>query len=156
MVSTQAWYTSMECRCVQLRTVVSYWHLTNPSHLQSNVIPDSSIWRWFSLKWLSKRLLLSDSHDHFCSNVFDDDFCSKNSTWLHLTTTWLWRWLPLRLLKRRSQTTVFLRTPITQMIFFIHVTVYLSRTIKYIVSRPINRAHFDERCAVGLSFQTNQ
>ena len=31
MVSTQAWYTSMECMCVQLRTVVSYWHLTNRS-----------------------------------------------------------------------------------------------------------------------------
>jgi len=32
--------------------------------------------------------------------------------------TWLWRWLPHRLLKRQSLTTVLLRTPITQMIFF--------------------------------------
>ena len=34
------------------------------------------------------------------------------------TTTWLWRWLPHRLSKRQSITTVLLRTPITQMIFF--------------------------------------
>ena len=33
-------------------------------------------------------------------------------------TTWLWRWLPHRLSKRQSLTTVLLRTPITQMIFF--------------------------------------
>ena len=34
------------------------------------------------------------------------------------TTTGLWRLLPHRLSKRRSITTVLLRTPITQMIFF--------------------------------------
>ena len=34
------------------------------------------------------------------------------------TTTWLWRWLPHRLSKRQSITTVLLRTPVTQMIFF--------------------------------------
>ena len=34
------------------------------------------------------------------------------------TTTWLWRWLAQRLSKRQSITTVLLRTPITQMIFF--------------------------------------
>ena len=34
------------------------------------------------------------------------------------TTTWLWRRLPHRLSKRQSITTVLLRTPITQMIFF--------------------------------------
>ena len=34
------------------------------------------------------------------------------------TNTWLWRWLPHRLSKRQSLTTVLLRTPITQMIFF--------------------------------------
>ena len=34
------------------------------------------------------------------------------------TITWLWRWLPHRLSKRQSLTTVLLRTPITQMIFF--------------------------------------
>ena len=33
------------------------------------------------------------------------------------TITWLWRWLPHRLSKRQSQTTVLLRTPIIQMIF---------------------------------------
>ena len=32
--------------------------------------------------------------------------------------TWLRRWFPHRLLKRQSLTTVLLRTPITQMIFF--------------------------------------
>ena len=31
---------------------------------------------------------------------------------------WLWRWLPHRLSKRESLTTVLLRTPITQMILF--------------------------------------
>ena len=31
--------------------------------------------------------------------------------------TWLWRWLPYRLLKHQSQTTVLLRTPISQLIF---------------------------------------
>ena len=34
------------------------------------------------------------------------------------TITWLWRWLPHRLSKRQSLTTVLLRTPITHMIFF--------------------------------------
>ena len=32
--------------------------------------------------------------------------------------SWLWRWLPLRLSKRQSLTTVLLRTPIPQMISF--------------------------------------
>ena len=32
--------------------------------------------------------------------------------------TWLWRWLPHSLSKRQSRTTVLLRTPITQMMFF--------------------------------------
>ena len=41
------------------------------------------------------------------------------------TTTWLWRWLPHRLSKRQSLTTVVLRTPITQIIFFNHGTVFL-------------------------------
>jgi len=36
------------------------------------------------------------------------------------TTTWLWRWLPHRLSKRQSLTTVLLRTPVTQMILFNH------------------------------------
>ena len=31
---------------------------------------------------------------------------------------WLWRWFPHRLSKRQSLTTVLLRTPITQVIFF--------------------------------------
>ena len=36
-----------------------------------------------------------------------------------LKCTWLWIWLPYRLsAKRQSQTTVLLRTPITQMTFF--------------------------------------
>ena len=38
--------------------------------------------------------------------------------WQVYTSTWLWRWLPHRLSKRQSLTTVLLRTPITQMIFF--------------------------------------
>ena len=33
-------------------------------------------------------------------------------------TSCLWRWLPHRLWKRQSLTTVLLRTPVTQMIFF--------------------------------------
>ena len=33
-------------------------------------------------------------------------------------TTWIWRWLPHRLSKRQALTTVPLRTPITQMMFF--------------------------------------
>ena len=47
----------------------------------------------------------------------------------------IWRWLPHRLSKRQSQTTVLLRTPITQMIFFNQgsflklVLVKLSRNI---------------------------
>ena len=39
---------------------------------------------------------------------------------LTTTITSLWRWLLHRLLKRQSQTTVLLKTPITQMIFFNH------------------------------------
>ena len=34
------------------------------------------------------------------------------------TITWLWRWLSHRWSKHQSQTTVHLKTPITQMIFF--------------------------------------
>ena len=34
------------------------------------------------------------------------------------TTTWLWRWLPHKLSKRQSLTTVLLRTPTTQKTFF--------------------------------------
>ena len=44
---------------------------------------------------------------------------TQTITWtLTKTITWLWRWLLHRLSKRKSQTTVLLRTPITQIIFF--------------------------------------
>jgi len=68
MVSTQAWYTSMECRCAQLRTVVSYWHLTNPSVIcrvtwfltqeYLKMIFAQVTLKTTSLKWLSRSLLL--------------------------------------------------------------------------------------------------
>ena len=38
--------------------------------------------------------------------------------WLRTTLPWLWRWLPDRLSKRQSLTTVLRRTPISQMRFF--------------------------------------
>ena len=38
------------------------------------------------------------------------------------TITWLWWYFPHRLFKHQSQTTVLLRTPITQMIFINQVT----------------------------------
>ena len=37
---------------------------------------------------------------------------------MRLCGRWLWKWLPHRLSKRQSLTTVLLRTPITQMILF--------------------------------------
>ena len=45
------------------------------------------------------------------------------------TTTWLWIWLPHRLSKLQSLTTVLLRTPVTQMIFFNHGIQFIFTTI---------------------------
>ena len=45
-------------------------------------------------------------------------FLRHNNFQLTKTITWLWRWLPYRLSQRQSLTTVLLRTPITQMIFY--------------------------------------
>ena len=63
----------------------------------------------------------------FCHRRYSGWLCSlrvrenlkKKKYFSTNTTYWLWRWLPHRLSKRQSLTTVLLlRTPITQMIFF--------------------------------------
>lgn len=124
----QAWYTSMECRCVQLRTVVSYWHLTNPSVICRVT--------WFLTPVSEDDFRSSDSQNDFSQVTLTITSAQMSLTTtsaqriqLHLTTTWLWRWLLLRLLKRQSQTTALPRTPITQMIFFNQsYSVLLSRS----------------------------
>ena len=59
---------------------------------------------------------------HFPTPTLSTDQSNRSpgflSFQLTMTTTWLWRWLPHRLSKRQSLTTVLLRTLITQMIFF--------------------------------------
>ena len=97
--------------------------------------------KWFeprsSIPWLKKiiwvigvlrRTVVSDRRfDNLCgshlqSQVVSIDQSNRSPGFLNFqltnTTTWLWRWLPHRLSKRQSLTTVLLRTPITQMIFF--------------------------------------
>ena len=55
-------------------------------------------------------------------HTFSQPITSRSPGFLNFelinTTTWLWRWLPHRLSKHLSLTTVLLRTPITQMILF--------------------------------------
>ena len=84
------------------RTVafVSDWRFDNlcRSHLKSQVI-----------------VLVENSKTMASDLIAHQDFWIFN--WLK-TITWLLRWLPHRLSKRHSLTTVLLRTPITQMIFF--------------------------------------
>ena len=78
------------------RTVVCDWRLDNlcGSYLQCQVIVLVS-WKFYLL----------------ANQIAHQGFCIFN--WLRL-----WRWLQCRLSKRQSQTTVLLRTPITQMTFF--------------------------------------
>ena len=57
-----------------------------------------------------------------CGEILSIDQWNRSPGFLNFrltnTITWLWRWLPYSLSKCQSQTTVLLRTPITQMIFF--------------------------------------
>ena len=157
MVSTQAWYTSMECRCVQLRTVVSYWHLTNPSVICRVT--------WF---------LTPVSEDDFRSSDSQNDFSQVTltitSAQMSLTTTSAQRiqhdftWQPLDSedgfrsgcwnVSRKQQSFSGLQSRRWSFSFTApSISVEQSSTLYHGQS---HRAHFDESCAVGLSFQTNQ
>ena len=111
------------------RTVVSDWRFDNlcGSHLQSQVVVLVS-WKfknpgeWFD--W---------SIDRVAVGKYVMWLAVKTCAEIGYANRWsnrLWRWLPHRLSKRQSLTTVFLRTPITQMIFFnqgkIHLILPLS------------------------------
>ena len=52
------------------------------------------------------------------TTVSDWHFDTLGGSHLQSLDSWLWRWLPYRLSKRHSLTTVLLRTPVTQKIFF--------------------------------------
>ena len=76
------------------------------THLQSQL--HHTFTNGYSIYWLIKSL----------TRVFEF------STDYSKTITWLWTWLPHRLSKHQLQTTVLLRTPIAQMIFFDQVTTH--------------------------------
>ena len=71
-------------------------------------LKDISLWSFGICTVLITSMKLSVD----CSLCWD---LSVKGFWIF---TWLWRWLPHRLSKRQSLTTVLLWTPITQMIFF--------------------------------------
>ena len=80
---------------------------------------------------------------------------NRSSGFLNLqltnTTTWLWRWLPHRLSKRQSLTTVLLRTPITQMIFF-NQGIYISCWKKFNLPKwTIRKRFFPPNFTLGVS-----
>ena len=70
--------------------------------------------------WLWVEFIYHITHLPMPNLSADQSNCSPGFLNFQLTntTTWLWRWLPHRLSKRQSLTTVLLRTPITQKIFF--------------------------------------
>ena len=68
--------------------------------------------------WVTLLLLYWKRFSKSYLGVFTIQSQHKQRTHVTKTTTWLWRWLLHRLSKRKSQTTVLLRTPITQIIFF--------------------------------------
>ena len=57
----------------------------------------------------------SQYHHGLTDQSFSTDQTYNNMDWQTLFT-WLWRWLPLRLSKRQSPTTVFFRTTLTRTI----------------------------------------
>ena len=90
-------------RVVVKRTVVGDWHFDNlsGSHLQSQ-------WIVFVSRWCYKVGLLN------WPITFTDQL--YNIIDWQILFTWLWRWLPLRLSKRQSPTTVLFATTLTQTI----------------------------------------
>ena len=70
----------------------------------------------FAAKFVNSPLVLT-SNNH-CIIILTNRSPGFLNFQLTNTTTWLWRWLLHRLLKHQSLTTVLLRTPISQMIFF--------------------------------------
>ena len=63
--------------------------------------------------------------------------------------TWLWRWLPLRLSKRQSPTTVLFRTTLTQRITQYEVVLYLL-FIQYFSIQKVIRYQFCKSCCWNL------
>ena len=107
------------------RTVVSDWRFDNlcGSHLQSQVVVLVS-WKFknpcerfdFSVDRVAVGKCVMWLVVKTCAEIgYANRWVVK---WTGHSTTLLWRWLPHRLSKRLSLTTVLLRTPITQMIFF--------------------------------------
>ena len=93
------------------RTVVSDWCFTNlwGSQLRQSQVVVLVSWKFKNPAYQFKNPAHQENSKTPLTRVFE---FSTN------TTTWLWRWLPHRLLKCQSLTTVLLRTPITQMILF--------------------------------------
>ena len=71
---------------------------------------------------LSPHVFTANQITHLPTVTLSTDQSNRSPGFLNFqltnTITWLWRWLPHRLSKRQSLTTVLLRPPITQMIFF--------------------------------------
>ena len=92
--------------------------------LSSSVLSSAILLPWYSLPtslWTSGSGYLSSCLVPISAAYFVASFWEIFFPWLTCAEaifTWLWRWLRHRLSKRQSLTTVLLRTPITQMIFF--------------------------------------
>ena len=65
--------------------------------------------------WQSLHESFSQYHHGLTDQSFSTDQTYNNIDWQTLFT-WLWRWLPLRLSKRQSPTTVLFRTTLTRTI----------------------------------------
>ena len=119
-----------------LRTTVCDWRFNNLPNLEQTITQQETVTHCllFTLQPLYQHSLsLHKSSQPIASRVYqrllyllinqiaDHGFWIFN--WLK-TITWLWRWLPHRLSKRQSQTTVLLRTSVTQMIIFNQGTLW--------------------------------
>ena len=113
------------------RTVVIDWRFDNlcRSHLQSQVVELVS-WKFknpgerfdWSVDRVAAHVFTANHITHLPTATLSTDQSNRSLGFLNFqltnTTTWLWRWLLHTLSKRQSITTVLLRAPITQMIFF--------------------------------------
>ena len=118
-------YSSSSCvivrvRVVLNRTAIGEWCFDNltGSHLQSQ-------WIQFVSRWCIKsgplKVIGQFSHDGI--------------DWKTLSLSWLWRWLPLRLSKRQSPTTVLFRTTLTRTITQCELLILLgsNHLLRYIL-----------------------
>ena len=114
MTAENAWYVHSGGRTFYFSLDYNGWHFLE----EVSGIPwlKKIIW----VIGVLRRTVVSDLRfENLCGSHLQSQVTWKPTLlWLDVKSTWLWRWLPHRFSKRRSLTTVLLRTPITQMIFF--------------------------------------